>query len=167
MTIYKTQCSLTLNNIFETTFYFAAFLLLDCLLFLQVRFALWQSIKRNAAWLWKNVFETTYYFAAFLRLDCILLLQVYFTAWQFIKFISPWLLQNRKLFVPWKWLKRRLTARCTAHNSAFCASVAEGSPMSSCLLLGCGSGRSFSIELLYISFFFKSLFSICSVRKEF
>ena len=28
-----------------------------------------------------------------------------------------------------------------AHNIAFCASVAEGSPMSQGSLLGCGSGR--------------------------
>jgi hypothetical protein len=33
----------------------------------------------------------------------------------------------------------------TSHNTAFCTSVAEGSPMSSGSLLGFGSGRSFSI----------------------
>jgi hypothetical protein len=54
-----------------------------------------------------------------------------------------------------------------AYNNAFCASVAERSPIIFGSLLGFGSGRSFSNELLYFSFFFISLFSICSGRKEF
>ena len=59
------------------------------------------------------IFETVFYFAVVFRVDSLLLLQVHFAAWQFITFISPWHLQNRKLYVTWNGITRRLWRRCT------------------------------------------------------
>ena len=91
LTIYKTQCSLTLKQYFWNYILFCSVFSVGQFTFLQVRFAPWQSIKCITAWLWNNIFETTFYFAAFLRLDSLLLLQVRFTAWQFVKLIAAWL----------------------------------------------------------------------------
>ena len=51
-----------------------------------------------------------------------------------------------------KYLNEKVERRTA--NSAFCASVADGSPMNSGSLLGFGSGRSFSIWLFVLNFIF-------------
>ena len=96
------------NYNFTSVFYLAAVLRLGKLLFITSTFSIWQFVELITAWLWNYIL-----FCSHSAVGQFTFIESEFCSMTVYKIHLLWHFKNSKIYVTWKWLKRRLTARCT------------------------------------------------------